>query len=386
MSNDRKTPLDDRAKQAIRIRRFWLGTISYFFMVSLGAIFWWLDYIDKTVMLNFAGAIILQNIVFYIAIKSNFNLRFADPSMGLAQICLSILPGLYVMYHAQQSRGVFLLLCVSAAMYGLFQFRFRDFVIMTCVVVGGYSTLIGLLYLYHPLSTNFKIEFLQLFVICAAFIQFSWVGGYIAKLRDKVKIKNEELETQNTELKKALLRIEQLAIRDELTGVFNRRYLMESIKNEKVRSERSGAAFSICILDIDHFKKVNDTYGHLAGDEILKTVAKTASLALRQSDYFGRYGGEEFVMVLTGSVLEYALSTAKRVRMQIEALRFDTIDPDLRITVSIGIAVSNSDEETSHTFKRADKALYRAKEEGRNRCMFDDTPHESIDTEKDMTS
>ncbi len=359
-----------RARQALRTRRFWLGAISYLFMVSLGGLYWYLGYIDSAIMRNFTLAVLALNAGFYVAIRSNLNLRFADPSMGLAQICLSIMPGLYVMYHAQQSRGVFLLLCVSAAMYGLFQFRLRDFAIMTCVVVGGYGAVIALLYLYRPGDTQFQVEVLQLFALFATFIQFSWVGGYIAKLRDKVKDKNRELESRNTDLEKALLRIEELAMRDELTGVFNRRYLMETINNEKLRSERSGAVFSLCILDVDHFKKVNDTHGHQAGDEVLKAVAAAASEALRQTDYFGRYGGEEFALVLTGTMAEGALITAERVRTRIEALRFDAIAVGLKVTVSIGIADSRAREDTALTFKRADEALYRAKEGGRNRCII----------------
>jgi diguanylate cyclase (GGDEF)-like protein len=229
---------------------------------------------------------------------------------------------------------------------------------------------IVLLYLNRPGETQFQVETLQLFALFATFIQFSWVGGYIARLRDKVKDKNKELASRNGELETALLRIEQLAMRDELTGVFNRRYLIETIKNEKLRSERSGAIFSLCVLDVDHFKKVNDTYGHLAGDEVLKAVALTASAALRQTDYFGRYGGEEFALVLTGTMADGALITAERVRARIEALRFDAIDPCLRVTASIGIADSRAREDTALTFKRADDALYRAKEGGRNRCVI----------------
>lgn len=361
---------DVATQQALRLRRVVLGSVSYLFTLSLVAIYWWLGYFGANVLFNYFTVVVALNVFFYMAIRTGFNLRFSDPSMTLAQICMSVTPGLYVMYHAQQSRGVFLLLCVSAAMYGLFQFRTRDFVFMTTFVVGAYASLIAMVYTGRPSEIELQVEILQLFALFATFLQFSGLGSYIASLRDKVKEKNKELEVRNADLEQALSRIEELAMRDELTGVFNRRYLMETIRNEKARCERSGGVFAICILDVDHFKGVNDTYGHLAGDQVLQAIAKTASGALRQTDFFGRYGGEEFALVLTGTLVEGALITAERVRARIEALSFPAISPDLKISVSIGIADSRHNEDTSLTFKRADDALYRAKQAGRNRSVI----------------
>jgi len=361
---------DIGSQQALRLRRVVLGMVSYLFTLTLVAVYCYLGFYRLPVLLNYFCAIVLLNVLFYVAIRSNFNLRFADPSMTLAQICLSLMPGLYVMYHAQQARGVFVLLCVSAAMYGLFQFRTRDYVIMTAVVVGGYAALILAVFHFKPAEINLQVEILQLCALFATFLQFSGLGSYIGSLRAKVKDKNKELAARNDDLEHALRRIEELAMRDELTGVFNRRYLMETIKNEKHRCERSGSVFSICILDVDLFKNINDSYGHLVGDEVLQSIARVATGALRQTDYFGRYGGEEFVLVLTGTMVDGAFITAERVRTRIEALRFPSINPDLRVTVSIGIADLRFNEDTELTFKRADDALYKAKQSGRNRCII----------------
>jgi diguanylate cyclase len=356
--------------QALRLRRVVMGAVSYLFTLSMVVVCWWLGFFRFPVLLNYFVAVLVLNVVFYLAIRSNFNLRFADPSMTLAQICSAILIGLYVMYYAQQARGALLLLCASAAMYGLFKFRTRDYIIMSGLLVGGYAILIPVVYIVKPNEIVLQIELLQLCALAATFVQFSGLGAYIGGLRDKLRQNNKELAARNDDLEHALRRIEELAMRDELTGVFNRRYLMETIKNEKHRCERSGAVFSICILDVDLFKHVNDTYGHLVGDEVLQAIARTASGALRQTDYFGRYGGEEFALVLTGTMAEGAFITAERVRTRIEALRFVSINDALKVTVSIGIADSNFNEETAMTFKRADEALYKAKQTGRNRCII----------------
>lgn len=358
--------------QRLRERRMLVGSLSYLVTLSLVLAFWYLGDYSFDVVRNYIAAVLSLVAFFFVMIRTNQNLRFVDPSMTLAQVSLSILPAYYVMFHSQQSRPVFLILCISAAMYGLFQFRMRDFLTLSSVVIGGYALMIVLIYVYRPAEINLKLEILQWFSLTATFLQFSGLGGFIANLRKKVKANYQELATRNGELETALQRIEDLAMRDELTGVFNRRFLMETIRNEKLRCDRTGSMFTLCILDVDHFKQVNDQHGHIAGDQVLQQIARTASEALRQTDYFGRYGGEEFAMVLTGTLSEGAIVTAERVRRHIEQIDLSAISPGFRVTVSIGIADARRGEDPAATFKRADEALYLAKESGRNRCIVAD--------------
>lgn len=363
---------DDVPEQVLRLKRVLTGAASYLFTLLLVLVFWRLNYFDEKVVAIYVAIILLVNLSFYLLIRSGLNLRFADPSLTLAQMAVSIPTALFVMYQAQDARSVFLLLSLSVMMYGLFQFRTRDFIIMSALFLGGYAILIGSLMMQRPLEVRLQVEILRWIALAVALMQFSALGGYIGRLRHKVKEKNEELAKRNIELEQALHRNEELAIRDELTGVFNRRYLMEMIAMEKQRCDRNGRVFSICIVDVDFFKHVNDTYGHLAGDEVLRAIAKTASDTMRQTDYFGRYGGEEFALVLTDTLIEGALATAERVRQRIENLCFPEISPSLKVAVSIGIAEMQLHEETGSTFKRADQALYRAKENGRNQCVIAD--------------
>lgn len=361
---------DVRAQQRLRERRMLVGSLSYLFTLALVLAFWYLGDYPLEVVRNYVLAVLGLIGLFWILVRTDINLRFADPSMTLGQVASSILPAYYVMFHSQQSRPAFLILCFSAAMYGLFQFRLRDFLLLSLVVIGGYAALIGLLYWYRPQEIALQSELLMWFALSATFLQFSGLGGHIADLRRKVKQHYKELGKRNAELEHALQRIEELAMRDELTGVFNRRFLMETIRNEKLRCDRTGNAFTLCVLDVDHFKQVNDRYGHLAGDRVLQAIAETASGALRQTDYFGRYGGEEFALVLTGTMADGAQVMAERVRGMIAALDFSAISPGFRVTVSIGIAEARRGEDPGATFKRADDALYLCKEGGRNRCII----------------
>jgi two-component system, cell cycle response regulator len=185
----------------------------------------------------------------------------------------------------------------------------------------------------------------------------------IKKLQDDLKRSNELLlELSNT---------------DHLTGLFNRRYMMEALDKEVQRSVRSGGNLSLIMLDIDHFKTVNDRFGHLQGDVVLQRVALQLQKELRSYDCAARYGGEEFVAILPDSPLKEAVLVADRIRLAVQGTRFNGQLSPLSLTASMGVACfSNEQSVTVDGFiKQADDALYRAKANGRNRVE----PHDSAD-------
>jgi diguanylate cyclase (GGDEF)-like protein len=176
-------------------------------------------------------------------------------------------------------------------------------------------------------------------------------------------------------LEQALKIINELAIRDDLTGSHNRRHLIKLIEQEKDRPSRLGSSFCLCLMDIDFFKRINDRYGHSAGDHVLKAFAETAQKYIRTTDSFGRYGGEEFLLMLPETSLDEAAALAERVRIGIEQLDFLDINEEIAVTVSIGISEFRPGESISQTVARADQALYRAKSGGRNRvACYDHAP------------
>jgi diguanylate cyclase (GGDEF)-like protein len=168
-------------------------------------------------------------------------------------------------------------------------------------------------------------------------------------------------------LEQALAIINELAIRDELTGAHNRRNLMRLIDSEKERSDRNGRLFCLCLLDIDFFKRINDTYGHAAGDTVLRQFAHTVQLMVRGTDSFGRYGGEEFMLLLPETSAADAMVLAERVRATVEQMRCVDGASEIALTVSIGVTDYIPGEAVSQTIARADEALYLAKTMGRNR-------------------
>lgn len=170
-----------------------------------------------------------------------------------------------------------------------------------------------------------------------------------------------------TEMKELQRRLETLATHDELTGLWNRRYLNDAAAREVEKARAEGSEFSVIMMDLDHFKKINDTYGHAAGDHVLIAVAKASQSSLRHDDIVGRFGGEEFLVLLPNTTAEAAKIVAEKLRAAIEACRATYDGQKLSVTVSLGIA---SFSPTCSTLKdiliAADLALYRAKDSGRN--------------------
>ncbi|MEK7668291.1 MAG: GGDEF domain-containing protein, partial [Gemmatimonadota bacterium] len=163
-------------------------------------------------------------------------------------------------------------------------------------------------------------------------------------------------------------RLEHLASHDALTGCLNRRALIEMLEREWDRARRYSLVLTALMIDLDHFKQVNDTQGHLAGDSVLRQVGDLLRRELRSVDTVGRYGGEEFVIILPETALHGATIFAERVRQRIQAINFGTPTQAITITVSIGVASVPDERATStETFLAlADAALYRAKADGRN--------------------
>ncbi len=184
------------------------------------------------------------------------------------------------------------------------------------------------------------------------------------------RVKNHlELKHSRDLLKQAITKLERLAKTDPLTGISNRRHWMTLANQEFKRAQRYESSFSILLIDLDHFKTVNDTYGHHAGDQVLIATVRVIQSKLRQQDFFGRWGGEEFVVLLPETPLEAAETVAERLRFGVETL---VKDPPVEqvypfTTMSIGITSCGvKDINLDSIIQRADQALYQAKEKGRN--------------------
>jgi len=307
--------------------------------------------------------VVLANVVLYAIFRSGYNKRFKDPSLTMEQMMVGLFFGLVVAYYADTARGAMLLVFIAIFIFGMFRLKVRQFLYLTVFVMVMYGGVIYALTRFKPRHINLTVELLAMVVLGAVLIWFSFIGGYINRLRESVIKANHELS-------RAMGTIAELAIHDDLTQVFNRRHLFTVLQREKSLCDRGQAAFSLCMIDLDHFKRINDTYGHMMGDIVLKTIAQCIQNNIRSVDYLARYGGEEFALVLAYPTVQDSLKCAERLRQLCGALVFEGLPGSLHVTVSLGVALYEPPESVDELVRRADAALYRAKAGGRDRVEY----------------
>lgn len=356
--------LPQDAKQALRLRRFLMASGTYATALLLMALLTWQGFMVPTAYFVVAVVILVANAVFYTLLRTGVNLRFADPSLTAPQIFVATLMLMAMLYYTREARGALLMLYLVAFVFGVFRLRTRQFLFLGGMGLVVYGAVIVLRDVSHPETLNLRLELVQWLALAFVLPWFAFLGGYISNLRHR-------LNEGNRELQHALATIRNLATRDELTGVANRRCLLESLEQEKGRADRLDDMFCICILDLDFFKSINDTYGHRVGDQVLQRFAQTVAEKMRAIDSFGRYGGEEFVMILSRTTVEAAVAVAERIRQATAKCWFPDVDPNLRLTVSIGVSSYRRGEDSDAVIERADLALYKAKSLGRNRVELE---------------
>jgi diguanylate cyclase len=181
----------------------------------------------------------------------------------------------------------------------------------------------------------------------------------------------EFLEREAEALRNSMQQEHQRATRDALTGTPNRLAYEERLQFECDRWRRYATPLSLVVVDVDHFKSINDKYGHQTGDRVLKAVAAQLSRNIRETDFICRYGGEEFVLLLPNTSAELAMVAAEKLRTQVDGCQFHYRDETVKVSVSCGVASFRGDDAPDEVFQRADDALYRAKHSGRNRCLME---------------
>ncbi|HSC48383.1 MAG TPA: GGDEF domain-containing protein [Gammaproteobacteria bacterium] len=366
------TLFPDDAKQALRLKRFFMAALSYLLWLGLTYYCYRLGLVGVTTR-GFAVAVLLvllTNLAFFALLRSGLNRYWPDPSLTLPQMIVATFWVMFLVALAPKVRGTLLLLYLVVFLFGVFRLRRREYLGLTVLVLVGY-VLVVLWDVYQQTEAEpLSQEGLHFMVLAVSLFWVAFFGSYVGKLRETVS-------RRNTELAAALAKNRELAIHDDLTGAYNRRHIIEALEQERRRALRTGRGFSICLMDLDHFKDVNDRHGHLMGDEVLKQFAERVIGEVRAIDRmgrdgaegnetFGRYGGEEFLLVLPETDLKGAELCAERIRTKIAEGKFGAGNLAIHITVSVGITGYQSGEDTRNTLARADQALYAAKDSGRD--------------------
>src|SRR5688572_3012146 len=348
-------------QQSLRLGRF-LMAAGTSLLVSLAlCLFAFLGLLPWRAALEGTAGIVTLVVGFYRLFRTGLNLRFSDPSLTTEQVGAAIVFLAYIMYHAGPARESFTLFYLVAMLFGVLRLNAARMMALALLALAAHATMLQLAYLRDP-AMDVRRALTEFLVLLIVLPWFAVMGGYVNRLRLR-------LSDSHKELGKAFDRMGELAIRDELTAAYNRRFLLETLARERSRAERLAEPFSVCLVDLDHFKSINDTHGHGAGDAVLRHFAALAPRGLRGIDTFGRFGGEEFLLVLPGTDRQGALAVAERLRAATEATAWPDLPAGQRVTVSVGVATHAKGEDVTNLLHRADQALYQGKHAGRNRVV-----------------
>ena len=357
-------PKDD-PKQALRLRRFFISLAIYTFNLSLSYLAYRAGIMKLQTLYGFCILLLVIIIILYIVFRTGLNLWMSDPSLTSIQMCVACLVVMYGIYYANEVRGLFFSMYILILLFGIFRLYTRQFLFVSAFALLTYGADIVLLNIFRSQYIHLKIECFQWLGLAIVLISVSFIGGNISSIRRELSVSRKKLQS-------SLTVIREMAIHDDLTGFYNRHHLMDLIDSENNRSVRTGSVFSLVMMDIDKFKNINDTYGHQIGDQVLRTFAAIIRSILRKTDFCGRYGGEEFLIVLTQTNIQAAKVFAERICNCIENSFFSCLGPDSRVTVSIGLTEYRMQEDIEKTISRADELLYKAKNGGRNRVECSD--------------
>ena len=264
---------------------------------------------------------------------------YVAPAVGVVFLCTFFIIANVIAFRAGPQRGA----------------------IACAVMTGSVTALYQLADLPMVLPSSTPLERLAtLLTFAATLARIMFINIFASRLRDNLFRRSAALET-------AYKRIEELAEVDELTGALNRHSIMRLLDDEIARCRQNGAACSVALIDLDLFKQINDKFGHLTGDEVLRTFAISIFANIRGIDKFGRFGGEEFLLVLPETSHDHATRMLDRLRAIIETLDWSAFSEGLTVTISAGVAMLHENEASESLLARADLALYAAKERGRNR-------------------
>lgn len=299
---------------------------------------------------------------FLALIASGLNRRFRDPALTVPLMLWSTLVVLAAAWYVDHVRLCVMVLFFPILQMGVFRIRLRALGAIAAMGIVGYLVIVVLVSRWYPEAIDYTAEMIQWTAFAVMTLGMVVVAAEISSIRG-------QLAERNRALGGIVERIQDMAIKDELTGLFNRRYTMEHLGKIREMANRGAFELVVAYADLDHFKQINDTYGHQAGDEVLRAFADTAGGMLSGRDFCSRFGGEEFLLVLLKTDMKQASELADRLRREVAALRF-TSDPALRVTISIGMATFRSGETLDALLARADEALYEAKDSGRNRICL----------------
>ncbi len=342
---------------------FWLNVSSLYLLLLLALfVVAYVGLADMRKVLLLSALCVVSLIALYVALRSGWSKKRKDPALTEAQMVGSLIFVSMAYWINPYGFSTAMMLIAFILMFGAFTLSDAH-----CRRMGWIG--VGIISFTMILGTATEPDLFPLSLIVFNLIPLLIVLPSVARMAGRLSTIRMQLRAQKKELEATMDRLNRVATEDELTGLPNRRRALEALAHEERRSARQPKSPCVAILDIDHFKKINDTLGHAAGDLVLKIFAKTCTAALRDTDLLARWGGEEFMLLMPDTPPVDAALVLQRLHDALANPAVWKVAPECKVTFSAGYTEHVPGESMETSLARADAALYRAKDEGRNRSM-----------------
>ena len=299
---------------------------------------------------------------FFLMIRSGWSRRWHEPSLTVPQMVFALCSAAIAYALIGAGRGAVFPIVMVVLMFGMFIASPRQMRWVSAFAVALFGVVMALMATLQPEVYVPRIEFGHFLLVLTMVPGVSVLAARLSRMRHRSRL-------QRADLAQALSRLREHTTRDELTGLINRRHMQELMEQEHQRCIRSGQTFCLAVLDIDNFKPVNEQHGYTVGDAVLRAVAQEALRHVRVSDVLSRWGGEEFVLMLSDARAALARGGLERLHEKVGALRILHGSAALGVTMSGGLAEHHAGETVAQTLERALNALHDAKAQGRNRVV-----------------
>ena len=346
---------------ATALRRSYLGAGAAAVMalvLSLGAV---LGLFDAEIAVEGAVVLGLAVLVFYGLLRSGWSQRFADPGLAGAQLAVAFLYLAYLTYRTEDAPATVALLYATVMMYGVVRLAPAPLAALAAFAIVGHGTALMML-IDQGHEIDLAAAWTQFGALALTLFGFAFAAQAVARLRERLAEARRRMAEDAEEAR-------ERASRDDLTGAYHRRHLLEALERERARAARGGKPLSVARLEVDRFRSINEEHGLAAGDAVLKRFVDVASRALRDVDVFGRYGGKEFLVIMPDTDLAGAVIAGERIRAAVNRESFPGFEGERRVTCTIGVAQYGEGEQLAQLVARADACLNYAKAAGRDRVV-----------------
>ena len=354
--------------QSLFLKRFGLAAATYLVVMLLSWLAIYAGELHQPLHVAAIGSVsvLLSQLVVLAMFLSKFNQRFTDASLTELQVVLALCWLAWLLSCLDGARGVFLVVYAPILLFGLFQLTPMVFARCSALVLLSFVGINALEFFNGTMHKPGTV----LLQISALFVMLLWLSlfaGYVYAQRQRMRQRRYALQAHQDTLRGMMAQLEELAATDELTNLYNRRYFLRMAAREL--NQLSGdASHGLALIDLDHFKRINDNHGHSTGDQVLQAFASHAEECLRESDVLARYGGEEFVLFIPLCNEQQLIDCCERVRESFSRVELAAL-PDLNLSLSVGMTLLQQGDNLDDALHRADQALYRAKRAGRNCCV-----------------